>query len=79
MIKNLLASAGDIRDVDSIHGSERFPGGEHGNPFQYSWHGESHRQRSLVGYNPWGHKESDTTEATSRTHTVISGLRTVTW
>ena len=24
--------------------------------------GESHRQRSLVGYNPWGHKESDTTE-----------------
>ena len=26
--------------------------------------GESHGQRSLVGYNPWGHKESDTTEAT---------------
>ena len=24
--------------------------------------GESHRQRSLVGYNPWGHKESDMTE-----------------
>ena len=24
--------------------------------------GESHRQRSLVGYSPWGHKESDTTE-----------------
>ena len=23
---------------------------------------ESHGQRSLVGYNPWGHKESDTTE-----------------
>ena len=23
---------------------------------------KSHRQRSLVGYNPWGHKESDTTE-----------------
>ena len=21
-------------------------------------------QRSLVGYSPWGHKESDTTEAT---------------
>ena len=21
-----------------------------------------HRQRSLVGYSPWGHKESDTTE-----------------
>ena len=24
-----------------------------------------HRQRSLVGYSPWGHKESDTTEATN--------------
>ena len=23
--------------------------------------GESHGQRSLVGYSPWGHKESDTT------------------
>ena len=24
--------------------------------------GEVHGQRSLVGYSPWGHKESDTTE-----------------
>ena len=24
--------------------------------------GESHGQRSLVGYSPWGHKELDTTE-----------------
>ena len=23
--------------------------------------GEFHRQRNLVGYSPWGHKESDTT------------------
>ena len=26
--------------------------------------GESHGQRILAGYSPWGHKESDTTEAT---------------
>ena len=26
--------------------------------------GESHGKRSLVSYSPWGHKESDTTEAT---------------
>ena len=26
--------------------------------------GESHGQRSLVGYDPQGHNESDTTEAT---------------
>ena len=25
---------------------------------------ESHGQRSLVGYSPWGHKELDMTEAT---------------
>ena len=26
--------------------------------------GESHGQRSLVGFSPWGHKELDLTEAT---------------
>ena len=26
--------------------------------------GESHGQRSLVGYSPWGRKESDTTKVT---------------
>ena len=25
---------------------------------------KSHGQRSLVGYSPWGHKETDTTEHT---------------
>ena len=24
--------------------------------------GEFHKQRSLLGYSPWGHKESDTTK-----------------
>ena len=27
--------------------------------------GKSHRLRSLVGYSPWGRKESDTTEQLS--------------
>ena len=31
--------------------------------------GESHGQRSLVGYRPRGHKELDTTEETARAHT----------
>ena len=30
---------------------------------------ESHGQRSLVGCSPWGHKELDTTEMTSRART----------
>ena len=32
--------------------------------------GEFHGQRSLAGYSPWGHKESDTTERLSLTHEV---------
>ena len=36
VIKNLLASAGDIRDMGLISGSRRSPGGGHGNPLQYS-------------------------------------------
>ena len=28
--------------------------------------GEFQGQRSLSGYSPWGHKESDTTEMTDR-------------
>ena len=31
--------------------------------------GESHGQRSLVGYSPWGCKESDKTERLTHTHT----------
>ena len=31
-------------------------------PIPVFWPGESHDQRSLAGYSPWGHKESDTTE-----------------
>ena len=30
--------------------------------------GKSHGQRSLEGYSPWGHKESDTTERLNHHH-----------
>ena len=36
MVKNLSANAGDIRDMGSIPGSGRPPGGGHGNSIQYS-------------------------------------------
>ena len=39
---------------DSVEGT--------GNPLQYSCLEKSHGWRSLVGYSPWGRKESDTTE-----------------
>ena len=43
---------------------EDSPGGGYGNALPTFLPGTSHGQRSLVGYSPWGHKESDTTEAT---------------
>ena len=60
--KNLHANAGDVRDVSWIPGLERSPGGGHGYPtpvlaWRIPW------TRSLVGYSPQGHKESDVTEA----------------
>ena len=36
VVKNQPANAGDIRDMGSIPGLGRSPGGGHGNPFQYS-------------------------------------------
>ena len=36
MGQNLLANAGDLRDVGSILGLGRSPGGGQGNPLQYS-------------------------------------------
>ena len=36
VVKNPLASAGDVRDEGSIPRSGRFPGGGSGNPLQYS-------------------------------------------
>ena len=60
VLKNPRASAGDMRDASSVPELGRFPGGGHGNPFQYSLEearlpvaGEFHGQRGLVGYSPW--------------------------
>ena len=36
VVKNLPANAEDIKDLGSIPGSRRSPGGGHGNPLQHS-------------------------------------------
>ena len=38
-------TAYDAGDLDSIPGSERFPGEGNGNPLQYACHGKSHGQK----------------------------------
>ena len=55
-------SACNLGDLGSIPGLGSFPGGRHGNPFQYSCLENPHGQKNLAGYSPWGHKELDTTE-----------------
>ena len=51
MVKNLLANVGDIRDVGSLPGSGGSPEEGHGNSLVFL-PGESHGQRSLMGFNP---------------------------
>ena len=63
VVKNLPANAGDERDAGSIPGLGKSTGGGNDNPLMFL-PGESHRQRSLAGCSPRGHKESDTTEVT---------------
>ena len=56
------ASACNAGDLGLIPGSGRSPGEGNGNPLKVFLPGESYGRRSLVGYSPWGRKESDTTE-----------------
>ena len=53
---------GNAGDLGSVPGLGRSPGGEHGNPFQYSCLENPQGQRSLAGSTACGHTESDPTE-----------------
>ena len=50
VVRNPLANSGDIRDMSSIPGLGRSPGGGHGNPFQYSW------LENFMDRGAWGSK-----------------------
>ena len=67
MVKNLPASAGEVRDKGLIPRSGRYPGGSHGNPLQYSCL-ENPRDRGAWQATVHGVTELDTTEGLS-THT----------
>ena len=58
----------NVVDLGSIPVLGRSPGGGHSNPLQYSCLENPNGQRSLVGYRPWGPKESDMIEATRHIH-----------
>ena len=61
MVKNLPSNEGDARDrfnpwIGKIPWSRKWQ------PTPVFLPGKFHGQRSLVGYSPWGRKESDTTD-----------------
>ena len=60
----MLANAGDTRDMGSIPRVRKIPWRRKWQPTPVFLPGESHGQRSQMGYSPWGHKELDVTEAT---------------
>ena len=55
----------EARDTVLIPGSGRSLGGGKWQPAPVFLPGESHRQRSLAGYDSGGNEESDTTEQLS--------------
>ena len=57
-------SACDVGDLGLIPRLGRSPGEGNGKPTPVFLPGESYGQRSLVGYNPWGHKELHMAEVT---------------
>ena len=59
MVKNTPANAGDC---GLIPGWGRSPWRKARQPTPVFLPGDSHGQRSLVGYNPWGHNKSDMAE-----------------
>ena len=59
-------SAYNTGDLASVPEFGRSPGERNSYPLRYSGLENSHRQRSLAGYNPWGHTESDTTAKRGR-------------
>ena len=52
----------NARDLGSIPGLGKSPGGGHGNPLQYFCLEKSHGHRSLEGCCPRGRKKSDMAE-----------------
>ena len=74
--KESVSSAGDL---GSIPESGRSPGEGNGNSLQYSCLRDFHGQRSLAGYSPWGHRESDMTGRITHIHILLMKHKSKIW
>ena len=68
VVKNPPANVGD---QGLIPGLGRSPGEGNVTPLQYSCLGNPMDGRSLAGYSPWGHRESDMTELAHKGMVVL--------
>ena len=67
MVKNPPANAGDLRDAGLTPGLAR----RAWQPTPVFLPGEAHRQMSLVGHGPCGHRESDKTGVTKHAQRLV--------
>ena len=68
VVKNASANAGDTTDSEFSPWVEKIPWRRKWQPIPVFLPRDFHRQRSLVGYSPWGREESDMTERLMLTH-----------
>ena len=64
MVKNLPASARDVKETQVPSLGRKIPWIRKWQPSPVFLSGDSHGQRNLAGYSSWGHTESDTLEVT---------------
>ena len=62
--KNLPGNEGKSGDTGFNPWVKKIPWRRKWQPTPVSLPGESHAQRSLMNYSPWGRKEADTTDVT---------------
>ena len=74
MTQTAKKSACNVGDPGLIPGLGRCLGKGNSYPLQYSFLENPHWQRSLVGYSPCGHKESDMTEQLSTAYSTQSTI-----
>ena len=70
MVKNPPANAGDIKRRGFDLWIRKIPWRRAQQPTLVFLSGESPQTEEPGGCSPWGHKESDMTEATEHAHTV---------
>ena len=79
VVKNPPANAGDVRDAGSISWSGTFPGGEHGNPLQYSCLENSTDREACWAIQSIGFRQTHQSNLAHNTDHVCTELHCVSW